>query len=314
MNKPTHVDMTKGVYRRIYAGFIDGQRINRLSWMAEAWFWRLLVQADDYGNLKYHAPLMAIQASPRRPVTPAQCDSMVAEIIAAGLAVAYSVNGDTYLHFAEFEQLQPAPRNGRRIARFPIFTGQPTNMGNPGESGLIRGNPDASGGVRGNPGELRSPIPIPIPMPIPTPMPKPSETGGGDTDGVNTPVDSICQAIERGFITPKGEHLAGSGEMYQARMRLQSFMRDSWRDGTCADFAPQLVELLTTQRFASVRGAVNFIEAVCRRCRRDGCLPGDPMQGGKPLVIQRDGSNDDAEARFAKARAILEAEEAKVQS
>jgi len=33
---------------------------------------------------------------------------------------------------------------------------------------------------------------------------------------------------------------------------------------------------------------VNYIEAVCKRCRRDGCLPSDPMKGGKPLQIQRD--------------------------
>jgi hypothetical protein len=186
-------------------------------------------------------------------------------------------------------------------------------MGNPGESGLFRGNPDYSGGIWGNPGELHAPIPIPIPNPIPIPKPKPSENGGGN-DGVNTPVDSICQAIERGFIDKKGNSLAGVGEMYQARSRLEILFRDPWRDGTCADFAPQLAELLATQRFASVRAAVNFIESVCRRCRRDDCLPGDPMKGGKGLVVERESTGDiqtaDAKARFAKARAIIEAEEA----
>jgi hypothetical protein len=134
------------------------------------------------------------------------------------------------------------------------------------------------------------------------------------SSGVNTAVDSICQAIERGFIDKKGNSLAGVGEMYQARSRLEILFRDPWRDGTCADFAPQLAELLATQRFASVRAAVNFIESVCRRCRRDDCLPGDPMKGGKGLVVERESTGDiqtaDAKARFAKARAIIEAEEA----
>jgi len=326
MTKPTHVDMTKGVYRRIYAGFIDGQRINRLSWMAEAWFWRLLVQADDYGNLKYHAPLMAIQASPRRPVTPDQCDSMVAEIIASGLAICYSVDGDTYLHFVNFEELQPAPRNGRRIARYPSFTGQSANMGNPGESGLFRGNPDASGGVRGNPGELHAPIPIPIPIPIPNPKPKTTENRVFIPDEESSLSDSakavanavrgkgadlICKWIEAYFTDPKGNPLAGAGEMYQARERLVRLLADPWREGTCADFTDDLIGNLSAQTFSTVRQCVNYIEAVCKRCRRDGCLPSDPMKGGKPLQIQRENGTHDAEAeaRFAKARAILEAEE-----
>lgn len=102
-------------------------------------------------------------------------------------------------------------------------------------------------------------------------------------------VDSICDAIEAGFVGPKGEKLTGVGEMSHARKRLEILLADPWREGTCADFAPQLVEVIRAERFASVTGAVRFIESVCRRCRRDGCLPGDPMKGGKGLRIEREG-------------------------
>lgn len=105
---------------------------------------------------------------------------------------------------------------------------------------------------------------------------------------VSDPVGMVCDTIERGFVSAKGEHLAGAGEMYQARERLTRLLADPWREGTCADFAPELADLLASQRFASVRAAVNFVESVCRRCRRDDCLPGDPMKGGKGLTIQRE--------------------------
>lgn len=101
-------------------------------------------------------------------------------------------------------------------------------------------------------------------------------------------VDSICDAIESGFVDPAGNPLAGAGEMYQARERLTRLLADPWRDGTCADFAVELADLLKAQRFGSVNHAVKYAESVCRRCRRDGCLPGDPMKGGKRLAIERE--------------------------
>jgi hypothetical protein len=38
-NVTTPVDMTKGMYRRIYSGFLNGKRINAVSEGAENWFW-----------------------------------------------------------------------------------------------------------------------------------------------------------------------------------------------------------------------------------------------------------------------------------
>lgn len=124
-------------------------------------------------------------------------------------------------------------------------------------------------------------------------------------------VDSVCGWIESYFVDPKGNPLAGAGEMYQARERLVRLLADPWREGTCEDFTDDLIGNLSAQTFSTVRQCVNYIESVCRRCRRDGCLPSDPMKAGKPLQIQRENGTHDAEAeaRFAKARAILEAEE-----
>ena len=60
------VDLTRGSYRRVYAGFIAGKRICKLSMLAEAFFWRLHAVADDFGNCVGDPALLAQQTAGRR--------------------------------------------------------------------------------------------------------------------------------------------------------------------------------------------------------------------------------------------------------
>jgi len=46
------VDMTKGVYRRIYSSATRDRRINQLSLAAELLYWRLHCVADDFGSFE----------------------------------------------------------------------------------------------------------------------------------------------------------------------------------------------------------------------------------------------------------------------
>jgi hypothetical protein len=153
-------DMTGGLYRRIYAGFLIGRRINEVSMAAEAWFWRLHAIADDFGNLPGNTMVIRGFASPRRDLTIEQVDSMTAELELQCLVTPYEHNGDHYLHIAGFEKRQPAGKNGKRIQKYPIHPGG--IQGNPGESRIIQVCPE-------NPAP---PIPIPIPIPIPTTITK----------------------------------------------------------------------------------------------------------------------------------------------
>jgi hypothetical protein len=139
-----NLDMTDGVYRRIYSGFLGNKKINRLSWMAEAWFWRLIVLADDYGNLSLKWRVLAVDASPVRELSIEEAKRLTAEVVAARLAFVYTVDGDEYLHITGFIDKQPAGKNGRRIQRIPMH---------PEESGCIQGNPGESGGIQENPRE-----------------------------------------------------------------------------------------------------------------------------------------------------------------
>lgn len=182
------VDMQRGVYRRVYAGFIWGDRINSVSMEAEAWFWRLHAVADDLGNLPGMWQRLAGEAGGRRNMTAADAERLTGELIAAGLIEEYQSGGDRYLHIRQFESRQPAGKNGRRIQRYPEHPTE-TLLVNPGVPGGIRVNPGESKGIRVCPGESVPPSPSPIPSPTPTPTPTPGnpvvvvEThSGGQTD------------------------------------------------------------------------------------------------------------------------------------
>ncbi len=131
---PSITDLTRGVYRRLYSGFIKGQRINKLSLSAEAWFWRVLAAVDDLGNAEADPELCRSATAGRRVVTTKQVSSWLTEMKKAGLISLYKAKGEWYLHVIGFEENQPAGKNGKRIQRVPV----------PGESGCIRVNPDVS--------------------------------------------------------------------------------------------------------------------------------------------------------------------------
>lgn len=127
-------DLTRGIYRRLYAGFIKGRRINSLSLFAEAWFWRVLASADDFGNADADPGLCyAATVGRRKGISIEDVSNWLMELGESGLIQFYATeSGDNYLHIVGFEELQPAGKNGKRVCRFPL----------PDESKLIQMNPD----------------------------------------------------------------------------------------------------------------------------------------------------------------------------
>lgn len=127
-------DLTRGVYRRLYGGFITGQRINRLSLQAEAWFWRVFVSADDFGNARADPELCRAATAGNRRVTARQISGWLREMRDVKLVEFYAVKGEPFLHIVGFEATQPAGKNGKRLRRFP----------GPDESSGFQVNPDGS--------------------------------------------------------------------------------------------------------------------------------------------------------------------------
>ncbi len=127
------LDLTRGIYRRIYAGATKGKRINAVSLLAEVLFWRLHLVADDFGRFEADPYLLHCAALPRRrSISESDIAGALAELEGENLVVRYEVSGEPYGLIRDFEEMQPAGKNGRRIQRYPSP---------PGESRGIRVNP-----------------------------------------------------------------------------------------------------------------------------------------------------------------------------
>lgn len=114
-------DLISGVYRRQYAGYTRGKRINSLALESEAWFWRVHAAADDFGNMHGEASLVYQDTVGRRVdcISVSQVDSWLAEMATTGLIRFYDVEGERYLHIVDFILRQPAGKNGKRVHRVP---------------------------------------------------------------------------------------------------------------------------------------------------------------------------------------------------
>jgi len=129
------VDMTRGLYRFLYAGLTRCRKVNSVTIFAELLLWRIHVVSDDFGNFEADAHLVLCNAFPRRrDLSERQVLVALDELVKADLITLHTINGDTFGHIVEFEEAQPARRNGRKIRRYPaqptLATSIPTTVGN----------------------------------------------------------------------------------------------------------------------------------------------------------------------------------------
>jgi hypothetical protein len=116
-------DLTKGYYRRIYSGFLEGRKISSVSVEAEAWFWRIHAVADDFGNLTADPTLLHRATAGLRDVRASQVVRWVSELVKVGLVGEYRCGPEKYLHVIGWTDRQPTA-NGRRVRRCPPPTSE----------------------------------------------------------------------------------------------------------------------------------------------------------------------------------------------
>lgn len=113
-------DLTRGVYRRLYSGATRGRRINSVSEGAELLFWRLVMIADDLGNLHADPMLIRSDAMPLRSVTNTTIKKRMNELERVGLIERYLVKGESYAHIVGWSDLQPMGYDENRNRKRPI--------------------------------------------------------------------------------------------------------------------------------------------------------------------------------------------------
>lgn len=158
----------------IYSGYLLGQRINAVSPEAEAWFWRINVTCDDWGN-RIAEPALMRDVCGRREYTLEHIDALTKELEASNLLKFYKVNGDRYLHVVDYEEWQAPDKKGRRVSRCPRYQ-DVERGGESGKSGVVSGSSGDSGGDVAHTPLILMPKPMPKPIlkNILKPSPKPT--------------------------------------------------------------------------------------------------------------------------------------------
>lgn len=151
-------DLTRGLYRRVYAGYITGRRICSVSLEAEAWFWRIQAVVDDFGNtLADPALLRNATAGRRADVSVQDVERWVAELVSASLVSLYEAGGEQFLHLNEFTERQPAGRNGKRVQKHPLPPSPVESKTPDSPEDDFQAEPGESGGIPVSPGVPSAP-------------------------------------------------------------------------------------------------------------------------------------------------------------
>jgi hypothetical protein len=271
------VDMVGGQYRRVYAGFISGRRICSVSIGAEAWFWRLTLLADDFGNLAADPTLLRGAAAGRRDVSVEQSEAWITELILAGLVTSYEIGPDRYLSIIGFVELQ-ATKNGRRVRRCPA---QPScaaaeirapRIEASGESGGIQGSRNISSGESGGIQGLIRPHPY-IGMVL-------VSSSDSSSDGISRPARLLWNQISDIYEAYPRHRRGGKGTFARA-------VAQAWTTAAASgDLDPAEILLSAVKAYAGSWAATNENGRACVGPAKffDGVWNQDPADWAEPAV------------------------------
>ena len=82
------------------------ESIDRLSWLEEVTFYRLIVNCDDYGRMDARPPILRARLFPLKTLTDKQVQSAIESLRSAGMIDLYKVDGRSYLQIRQWARHQ----------------------------------------------------------------------------------------------------------------------------------------------------------------------------------------------------------------
>ena len=82
------------------------ESIDRLSWLEEVTFYRLIVNCDDYGRMDARPPILRARLFPLKTLTDKQVQGAIESLRSAGMIDLYKVDGRSYLQIRKWAMHQ----------------------------------------------------------------------------------------------------------------------------------------------------------------------------------------------------------------
>lgn len=92
--------------RIIKESICSSPTIDQLTWFEEAFFYRLMVNCDDYGRMDGRIPILKSRLFPLKDITKATVENALNKLSKVGLVVRYEANGQPYLQLVTWGKHQ----------------------------------------------------------------------------------------------------------------------------------------------------------------------------------------------------------------
>lgn len=89
---------------RVIRDWTDSERVDQVSFQAEALFIRLMMKADDYGSYHGNPRLINSFCFPLKNLRDTDISRWLRELVSAGLIAAYDADNKQYIHIVNFDQ------------------------------------------------------------------------------------------------------------------------------------------------------------------------------------------------------------------
>ena len=86
--------------------------IDRLTWFEEVFFYRLIVNVDDYGRFDARSAVLRARLFPLKDITNRQIDAALSKLVKAGMVRVYEYDRQPYLQLENWSKHQSV-RNSR---------------------------------------------------------------------------------------------------------------------------------------------------------------------------------------------------------
>lgn len=92
--------------RIIKESICSSDTLDGLSWFEEVFFYRLIVNCDDYGRMDARPAILKARLFPLKDIRPQQIEQAVDRLASAGIVDRYTANGQSYLQIVTWSKHQ----------------------------------------------------------------------------------------------------------------------------------------------------------------------------------------------------------------